>query len=201
MKKIITAITILTLALALSACGDKPEEGSHIVDNEPNTAATADTSAPTAAPDSTSAANPTFAPAATLAPDSATKADEKIADGGSANATVTENGTTREVDLQFNITNSTGIDFTAMLLEPVTVDLAAAAKNGNNQLPQGFVFKNGTTINVKPQANTDTLETTLFNLAAIDSKGTGYVFQNLDLAACKSMVLEFENGVPKATVK
>ena len=183
----LTSIFLITAALfSFAGCNrNKTEEQkSHIVDNE---------------------AEVTLAPAATAAPDSAQKASEKLA-GGDANAVITENGEERKVDLGFTLTNQTGEDFVGLLIVPVTEDLVAAAKSGKatDQLPENFVFKNGTQINVQPPSLADgqntVIDTTLFNIAAINSKGAGYIFQNIDLSTSSNIVLSLENGVPKAVI-
>ncbi len=187
MFKKITALLLIAAGLfSFTACNKKEteEKKSHIVDNEPSV---------------------TLAPAATAAPDSAQKASEKLGDGD-ANAIVSENGEERKVDLGFNLANQTGIDFVALLLAPVSEDLAEGIKSGKiaNQLPKDYVFKNGTMINAQPPAlsgDGDTVvATTLFNIAAIDSNGTGYVFQNIDLSTSSQIVMSLENGVPKAVI-
>ena len=180
-KKIITLAALALAALALTGCGKEAPEKSQIVDKKGNTSATA-----------------TFLPTATAAPDAAEKAAQKAA-SGDANVTVTDSdGTTRQVDLEFQIINQTGIDFVQMFIEPVTTDISQIAK-GTKRFEDGFVFKNNTTINLKPPTGY-TLDTTLFNMAAIDANGTGYVFQNLDLASSSVIALLFEDGVPKAVI-
>jgi len=185
MKKIITIVSIAALLL-MAGCAEKTEN--KIVDNEPNNVQNAEVT-----PD------PTMPPAATAAPDAQEKAEQKISDGGNANATVTDSNGTREVDLKFSITNNTGIDFIGMLIEPVSVELG----KGTNRFPKDFVMKNGATIELEPPAAENAgyvLDTTLFNIAAIDSNGSGYVYPNIDLSTSKSIVLMLEDGVPKAII-
>lgn len=184
-KKFTSLLLITATVFSFAGCGKKEteEKKSHIVDNE---------------------ASVTLAPAATAAPDSAQKAQEKLGDKD-ANAVVSENGEERKVDLGFNLTNRTGTDFYALLILPVTEDLAQAAKSGSaNQLPKDFVFKNGATINAAPPTSSGStstvVDTTLFNIAAVNSEGTGYVFQNIDLSTSSDIVLTFEDGVPKAII-
>ena len=192
MSKKIIAILALTALVSLSGCGEKKDTTNHIVDNEPE--------ATLAAKKADATPDPTMPPAATSAPDAEQKAAEKISDGGSANATVSDNGETREVDLKFQLTNNTGIDFVAMLIEPVTVEIG----KGSNRFPADFVFTNGTTIDLTPPAASDgsnyVLDTSLFNIAAIDKDGRGYVYPNIDLATSKSIVLSLEDGIPKAVI-
>jgi hypothetical protein len=100
--------------------------------------------------------------------------------------------------MAFTLENHTGIDFPAMLLAPVTVDITKTT----NIFPDNFVFTNGASINLDPGASESdiTLDTTLFNLAAVDSDGKGYVFQNIDLSANSVIQLYIEDGVPKAVI-
>lgn len=140
----------------------------------------------------------TLAPAATQSPQSAQKAQEKVnSEGSNANATVVDGDQTKSVNLSFTLSNDTGIDFPDMRLSPVT---AQSLTETPNILPEGYTFKTGESINLDP-SGADNLTTTLFNIVAIDSNGTGYVFQNIDLSANSNVQLIIESGVPKAIIK
>lgn len=186
LKKSVVFIAALAAAVSLTACGNKAEEKSNIVDKVSNSA-------------------PTFMPAATAAPDSGEKAAQKVAESGETNVSVKESdGTTREVDMSFQMINKTGIDFVQMFIEPITKDIQSIAK-GTPRFEKGFVFKNDAIISLDPPAQNEdgssyTLGTTLFNIAAVDANGTGYVFQNIDLASSSTIALLMENGVPKAVI-
>lgn len=174
-------ITVTAIAAMLCACGTKSEEKSQIVDKPNDTQAT-------------------YMPVATAAPDAAEKAQEK-ADNAESEANVElvdEDGESRMVNLEFQMANNTGIDFVQMFIEPITLDIAKIAQ-GTKRFEDGFVFSDKTSINLAPPSGYS-VDTSLFNIAAIDEKGTGYIFQNIDLASCSTIVLTMDNGVPKAII-
>lgn len=178
-KKIIT-LTVFTALLC--ACGAKTDENTQIVDKTPNSAEV------------------TYMPVATPEPDAAEKAQKKAEQSESeANVELTgEDGSKRMVNLEFQMINNTGIDFMQMFIEPITSDITQIA-HGTKRFEDGFVFADKSAINLAPPSGY-TLDTSLFNIAAIDINGTGYVFQNIDLASSSTIVLTIENGVPKAII-
>ncbi|MDO5397720.1 MAG: hypothetical protein Q4G33_07300 [bacterium] len=197
-------ITVLTLisVLSIASCGKDDKMSSQITGEGTDIQSTApaditDTSSastPSSA-DSPSAAV-TLAPAATPDPDSAQKAQEKVSsNNGETNAVVNDGSGERQVDIKFTLENHTNIDFPALLLAPVTDDISKTA----NILPDGQTFPAGQSITLNP-GDAAQLSTTLFNIAAVDADGKGYVFQNIDLASSSVIQLYIDNGVPKAVI-
>lgn len=192
-KKIFITLLALISALSITSCGKEEKKNSQITGEGTDIQSTASTD--TSAENSPAAAV-TLAPAATPNPDSAQKAQEKVsANKGETNAVVTDESGERNVDIKFTLENRTGIDFPALLLAPVTDDISKTA----SILPEGQTFPNGQSITLNP-GDAAQLSTTLFNIAAIDADGKGYVFQNIDLAASNVIQLYIDNGVPKAVI-
>lgn len=192
-KKIFITLLALISALSITSCGKEEKKNSQITGEGTDIQSTASTD--TSAENSPAAAV-TLAPAATPNPESAQKAQEKVsANKGETNAVVTDESGERNVDIKFTLENRTGIDFPALLLAPVTDDISKTA----SILPEGQTFPNGQSITLNP-GDAAQLSTTLFNIAAIDADGKGYVFQNIDLAASNVIQLYIDNGVPKAVI-
>ncbi len=202
-KQIITIILTLSAVFALTDCGKNDVQKSNVVgdgtDVQPTISASADSTVPaTADPIENSPAKAaTLAPAATEAPEAAEKAQAKLdANNGSSNAIVNDGSGERQVNIHFTLENHTGIDFPALLLAPATEDIS---KSGNI-LPDGQTFNNDTSIELNPGDGASLL-TTIFNIAAVDSSGRGYVFQNIDLASSSQIGLYIEDNIPKAIIK
>lgn len=201
-KKIIAIISLFTVVSVLCACGKNSEHKSQITDTTPNSTADNTENAaqatvlPTIDP---SVIAQTLAPMKTPDPDASKKAEEKIAKDGSANAVVADGENTHEVDLEFTLGNYTGIDFPMLLLAPATEDLLSTA----NILPENFTFANDSAITLNPAGDeaSPTLNTSLFNIGAVDSSNRVYVFQNIDLAACNTIGLYITDGKPTARVE
>lgn len=182
-KKIFITLLALVSALSIASCGKEAKRESQVVGDGADAAAPAETSV-------------TLAPAATLKPDAAQKAQDKIsANEGETNAVVVDESGERSVDIKFTLENHTGIDFPALLLAPVTDEIGKTP----NILPEGQIFPDGQSITLNP-GDASTLSTTLFNIAAVDSENRGYVFQNIDLASSSIIQLYIEDGVPKAVI-
>lgn len=192
-KKIFITMLALISALSIASCGKKEEKESQITGEGTEVQSTASTdSSATGLP----ATATTLAPAATPNPDSANKAQDKVSsNNGETNAVVNDENGERKVDIKFTLENHTGIDFPALLLAPVTDDIAKTP----NILPDGQAFPNGQSITLNP-GDAALLSTTLFNIAAVDANGKGYVFQNIDLASSSIIQLYIDNGVPKAVI-
>lgn len=200
-RKIIIAAVMAALSLCIVSCGQKEENKSQIVDGSATQAPSSEdvkNDSPESQEKTKENSSPTLAPAATAAPDAPRKAQEKIGEKGASNAVVSDEGQTREVNLAFELVNNTGIDFPALLLAPATEELLKSS----NVLPENFVFENGTQINLDPAGGgaAPQLDTALFNIAAVDADGRGYVFQNIDLSVSRHITLSIDEGVPKAEV-
>lgn len=203
-RQVISLILTFTAAFTLSACGKKEASKSSIVgdglDAEPTAAAATEQSqdkSPLYDLENSPAKAATLAPAATESPEAAQKAQAKLdANNGTANAVVNSDSGDRKVDLHFSLENHTGIDFTALLLWTVDGDI----KSASNVLPENQIFANNTSMDFNPESGTS-LSTTLFNIAAVDSNGTGYVFQNIDLAANSAIGLYIQDNVPMAVMQ
>ena len=195
-KKIFITLLALISAFSIASCGKDSKKGSQITGDGADIQASSGTNAATGS--SGAAAPVTLAPAATLKPDAAEKAQEKVsANDGETNAVVVDENGERSVDIKFSLENHTGLDFMALLLAPVTDEIALP---GNNVLPDGQTFPDGQSITLNP-GNAAQLPTTLFNIAAVDSESRGYVFQNIDLATSNVIQLYIEDGIPKAVIK
>ena len=216
-KKILLLTLISAMAFSLASCGKNAEEHKSQITGDgaaatekkstaqPSaTPAAADEAAMAAAKQSADSAKvdesyiaSTIAPAGTPAPDSAQKAQAKInAEGGETNVTINNESGEQKVNLKFSLENHTGIDFPAMLLAPVDVELKDAPNVLGNQM-----FQNGMSLDLNPSLPDGTqLSTTLFNIVPVDANGRGYVFQNIDLSTSSVIQLYLDNGVPKAVI-
>ena len=202
-KKIFISASVLCAAICLCSCGtDKTNDTQVSGSNVPQAVSTASSDTGqdgSVSYQSETAPARTLAPAATPAPDALEKAQAKIDSEGEENANISitsSDGETHNVSLKFSLINNTGEEFHQLLLVPATQDI----KTGANILPENFVFSTGQSIELNPGENA-TLDTSIFNIAAITEDGKGYIFQNIDLAANSIVELSVENGVPKATMQ
>ena len=225
-KKLLLTALISALTLSLASCGsNNGDKKSQVTGDgaEASATAAATAAAAAAAADATSlpAVTPdagaieaakksadnanvdsnyiaaTIAPAATASPESAQKAQEKVDNaGGETNVSISDTSGEHKVNLKFTLENHTGVDFPAMLLSPVDVDL----KNAPNVLG-GQIFQDGMSLDLNPSIPEGIqLTTTLFNIVPVDANGRGYVFQNIDLSTSSVIQLYLDNGVPKAVI-